>query len=167
MTLQIERIDVGAVIADVLDVEQQLAEQKHIALEARLSTEPLVAQADREVLQRVLINLVDNALKFAPQQGQVWIEGRALAEDAGVQIAVVDTGPGVPVEERERIFEKFTRVRGQAPVRRGVGLGLTFCQMAVEAHGGQIWIEDGPGGRGSRFVFTILAGVGGNDACEV
>jgi signal transduction histidine kinase len=72
-----------------------------------------------------------------------------------VQVAVVDTGPGIPPEERERIFEKFTQMPGQAGSVRGSGLGLAFCRMAVEAHGGRIWIEDGPEGKGSRFAFTL------------
>ena len=69
-------------------------------------------------------------------------------------ISVTDTGPGVPAAERERIFEKFVQVQGSE--RRGVGLGLTFCKLAVEAHQGRIWVEDAPGG-GSRFVFNLPA----------
>ena len=83
----------------------------------------------------------------------MWTEGRLEAD--AVRLDVVDTGPGIPILERERIFEKFTQLPGRTSVRRGSGLGLTFCRMAVEAHGGRIWIEDGPDGVGSRFVFTI------------
>ena len=118
--------------------------------------------ADGEILQRVLVNLLDNALKFTPSGGQVWVEGRP--EDAVVELSVVDTGPGIPPEERERVFEKFTQVRGHEMARKGSGLGLTFCQMAVEAQGGRIWIEDGPQGRGSCFTFTIPRVAGGVDS---
>jgi signal transduction histidine kinase len=67
----------------------------------------------------------------------------------------VDTGPGIPAEARDRVFEKFTQLdRGALRGHKGTGLGLTFCQLAVEAHGGRIWVEDGPEG-GAAFCFTL------------
>jgi signal transduction histidine kinase len=83
----------------------------------------------------------------------VWVETHVGEES--VRVEVIDTGPGIPVEERTRIFEKFTQIQGRVGSRRGSGLGLAFCKMAVEAHGGNIWVEDGPDGRGSRFAFTL------------
>jgi signal transduction histidine kinase len=68
---------------------------------------------------------------------------------------VTDAGPGIPSDQRRRIFERFAQVSGEQPRRRGFGLGLAFCRLAVEAHGGQIWVEPGPGGVGSAFKFTL------------
>ena len=84
----------------------------------------------------------------------MWIEARA--ETDALRLDVNDTGPGIPPEERERIFEKFTQVKQRQGARRGSGLGLTFCRRAVEAHGGRIWVEEGPNGVGSRFALTLL-----------
>ena len=153
MALQLQPLDVASLIEETITGERHLAENKDIALEAHLAVELPAILADRDVFQRVLVNLLDNALKFTPVGGRVWVE--AHPETEAVRVEVVDTGPGIPAGERERIFEKFTQVRGQTGSRRGSGLGLTFCRMAVEAHGGRIWIEEGPGGEGSRFVLAV------------
>jgi signal transduction histidine kinase len=162
MDLQIVALDACGLIAEMVAAERSLAEARGITLENRLPEALPAVVADGEILQRVLVNLLDNALKFTPSGGQVWVEGRP--EDAVVELSVVDTGPGIPPEERERVFEKFTQVRGHEMARKGSGLGLTFCQMAVEAQGGRIWIEDGPQGRGSCFTFTIPRVAGGVDS---
>lgn len=108
---------------------------------------------DTEKLDRILANLLDNALKYSPDDVPITL----AAEPSGdyVVVSVTDMGPGIPPEERERIFERFTQISDHKPHRRGFGLGLTFCKLAVEAHGGEIWIEPGPGDIGSRFVFTL------------
>jgi signal transduction histidine kinase len=113
---------------------------------------PLVV-IDTEQIDRVLTNLTDNALKYTPEQGQITLQIEVGQEM--VAVSVTDTGTGIPDEERERIFERFAQVSGGRPTRRGFGLGLTFCKLTVEAHGGQIWVEAGPHGIGSRFVFTL------------
>jgi signal transduction histidine kinase len=153
LELRPQPLDVGALIEGAVAEEYRLAEAKGVTLEARPPSGLPDVLADGDILQRVLINLLDNALKFTPAGGRVWVE--AHPEAKVVRVDVVDTGPGIPEGERERIFEKFTQVQRQAEARRGSGLGLTFCRMAVEAHGGRIWVEDGPGGEGSRFAFTV------------
>jgi signal transduction histidine kinase len=153
MMLQRLPLDLSTLTEEVIAEEGPLAGKRGVALESRLPAGLPAVLADHDVLQRVLINLLDNALKFTPSGGQVWVEAQPGAEV--VRVAVIDTGPGIPLEERERIFEKFTQGQGQVETRRGSGLGLAFCRMAVEAHGGRIWVEDGPEGRGSRFVFTL------------
>ena len=70
-------------------------------------------------------------------------------------VSVTDNGPGIPPDQRGRIFERFTQVEGERRARRGFGLGLAYCRLAVERHKGKIWIEDGEGGVGSRFIFTL------------
>jgi signal transduction histidine kinase len=153
LELDLRAIDLASLVAGLIAEERHLAQATGVALEADLPPDLPPVSADRDVLLRVLVNLLDNALKFT-REGRVWVEAHS-AEAGFVRIDVIDTGPGIPKEERERIFEKFTQVRGQVQARRGSGLGLAFCRMAVEAHGGRIWIEDGPGGKGSRFAFTI------------
>jgi signal transduction histidine kinase len=153
MALGLLPLDLGGLVGEVLSEERPLAEKKGVTLESQLPSGLPPVLADHDVLLRVLINLVDNALKFTPRGERVWVA--AQAEGEGVRVEVVDAGPGIPVAERTRVFEKFTQVQGRAEIRRGVGLGLSFCRMAVEAHGGHIWVEDGPGGSGSRFLFTL------------
>ncbi len=153
MALSMGPIDLGVVVENTVADLLPLAEKGDVTLDSRLPEGLPLTLADRDVVERVLVNLVDNALQFTPPDGQVWVE--AQAEGESVRVDVVDTGAGVPPEERTRVFEKFTRGRGRRGSQGGVGLGLTFCQMAVEAHGGRIWIEDGPDGKGSRFIFTL------------
>lgn len=153
MTLQLQPLHLNTLIEEVIAEELPLAENCGVTLESRLSEGLPMVLADRDFLERVLANLLDNALKFTPRGGQVWVE--AYLETEGVQVEVVDTGSSIPLGDRTRIFEKFTQTQGRVGAGRGMGLGLAFCQMAVEAHSGRIWIEDGPGGKGSRFIFTL------------
>jgi signal transduction histidine kinase len=111
---------------------------------------------DREKVVRVLNNLLDNAVKFTPEGGTVSVS--ADLEDEMVVVQVKDTGPGIPEEYRDKIFERFAQIPGRRGRRRGTGLGLAFCRLAIESHGGRIWVADGPEG-GSIFHFTLpLAG---------
>lgn len=108
---------------------------------------------DQNLLDRVLTNLIDNAVKHTPLGGLVSVEAEVLQGE--LTVSVTDSGPGIPPEERERIFERFTQTMGEKRRRRGFGLGLTFCRLTVQAHGGRIWVESGEDGKGSRFVFTL------------
>jgi NtrC-family two-component system sensor histidine kinase KinB len=131
-------------------------------LEVRVTSEVMDAlpplNIDGDKVERVLQNLVDNALKFCPAYGSVTIRAHMPnmngAPEGFVRVEVVDTGPGVPDEYKTRLFERFVQVKGRRGARRGIGLGLTFCRLVTEAHGGRIWIEDNPAG-GSIFVFTL------------
>jgi two-component system, OmpR family, sensor histidine kinase KdpD len=110
---------------------------------------PLVA-LDPVLIEQVLINLIDNALKYTPRESP--IEIAASAQDDGVTVEVADRGPGLPPGEERRVFDKFYRSRAVAG--RGVGLGLAICQGIIEAHGGRIWAENRLGG-GVAFKFTL------------
>ncbi len=107
---------------------------------------------DPQLVSRVIANLLSNAIKHTPRGGSVQIE--AEGRDGHLIVSVTDTGVGIPPEYQERIFDKFGQVEGADNLRRGTGLGLTFCKMAVEAHGGRIWVESEPG-QGSAFRFTL------------
>lgn len=110
--------------------------------------------ADRDKIDRVIMNLLDNALKYTPEGGQISVSVTQEREGF-VKVSVSDDGPGIPPEERERIFERFAQVANGQSRQRGFGLGLTYCRLAVEGHGGTIWVEPGDGGRGSCFTFTL------------
>ncbi len=122
------------------------------------------AQADPELVSRVVQNLLANALSFTPPRGRVDVVVEVLPDAARVSVA--DTGPGVAAEDRERIFEKFgpalDRAEGRRSARRSTGLGLAFCKMAVEAHGGAIGVTS-EAGRGSTFWFVLPRSPRGGD----
>lgn len=113
--------------------------------------------ADFEQMRRVLSNLVDNALRHTPVGGQIRVTAAPgmLQGSPMAQISITDTGKGIPADQRQHIFEKFMQIDKSA-VRgsRGFGLGLTFCKLTIEAHGGTIWVESGPEG-GASFVFVV------------
>ena len=122
----------------------------------------LVAQADANLpavlastdqLDHVFSNLISNAAKHSPPGGEVTVTARAADEGRAVRFSVLDRGPGVPVAERERVFEKFYRLPGES--REGAGLGLAICREIIRAHDGRIGVTDGPGGRGSEFFFIL------------
>ena len=117
---------------------------------------PVKVRCDRDLMARVVTNLVGNAYKFTPKGGCVRLG--VTTGDSRVRLEIDDTGPGVPRELRDRIFEKFGQGElGRAATRRSSGLGLTFCKLAVEAHGGAIGVDDAPGS-GARFWIDLPAG---------
>ena len=109
---------------------------------------------DPELIRRVLVNLLDNAIKYTPASEVVRVRA---SQDGGIaRIEVADNGPGIPQDSRGLIFEKFGRAKQPRPSRlHSSGLGLAFCRLAVEAHGGAIGVDSGPLGHGSTFWFTL------------
>ncbi|MFO8035278.1 MAG: GAF domain-containing protein [Anaerolineales bacterium] len=110
-----------------------------------------VVMADRDMIERVLINLLENAIKFTPPQGA--IEVGAETDQENIRFWVHDTGPGIDPDQKDKIFDKFIRLDTNERVK-GLGLGLAFCRLAVEGHGGKISVETPPEG-GSLFYFTL------------
>jgi signal transduction histidine kinase len=113
-----------------------------------------IAYVDADLVRRVFHNLVSNAIRHSPQGGSVTVAVEPTTE--AVAVTVGDDGPGVPETLRDRVFQKYVQRsdRGAGGATRGVGLGLAFCKLAVEAHGGRIWV-DGPPGEGAKFHFTL------------
>jgi len=134
----------------VLDVEP-VARGRRQTISAELPPELPPIWVDEDMARRVLINLMENAVKFTPTNGHV--EAGANQENHWVHLWVKDNGPGIPAAEQERIFDKFTRLRGSNRAS-GLGIGLAFCRLAVLGHGGKIWVESEPG-KGSVFHFTF------------
>ncbi|HEV8670083.1 MAG TPA: GAF domain-containing protein [Candidatus Limnocylindria bacterium] len=113
-----------------------------------------LVEGDERRLRQVIFNLLSNAVKFTPEGGEVVVA--TASRDHEVVISVTDTGPGIRVEDHERIFEEFQQTDVGAQQREGTGLGLALSKRLVELHGGRIWVESEPG-HGSRFVFTLPA----------
>lgn len=119
---------------------------------------PCEVTGDIYLLSRVVQNLLGNALKFTPPTGTVCI--LVESRDEGAKLSVIDNGLGIPPEHKERIFDKFVQVG--SVVTRGTGLGLTFCRLAITAHGGRIGVESALGG-GATFWFTLPRVVAPNE----
>jgi signal transduction histidine kinase len=126
-----------------------VAEEQGLELEAR--GEPAAVDADPEQLRQVLLNLLDNAFHHTPAGGRVWVEVRRDRER--VRVAVGDTGPGIPPERRERIFDRFASDRSRP--QAGSGLGLPIARAIARAHGGDLRAE--PAAAGALFVLDLPA----------
>jgi PAS domain S-box-containing protein len=142
-------VPVSEFITNAVDAIRPLAEAKDQHVETDLSLNSQTVNINRDMITRVLINLLENAVKYTPGKGRI----RAGAKQAGVgiEVWVEDNGPGIPREHWDGIFNKYTRLDNRD---LGFGLGLSFCRLAVEGHGGSIWIEPVEG-RGARFVFSL------------
>ncbi|HLO33779.1 MAG TPA: GAF domain-containing protein [Anaerolineales bacterium] len=161
--LDVNRLESGQPVADqkvvdtislieraILDVEPVVKGRRQ-TITTELPEKLPAIWVDEDMAQRVLINLMENSVKFTPPGGK--LELGARHEDDWVHIWVKDDGPGIPAAERERIFDKFTRLRGSSKAS-GLGIGLAFCRLAVVGHGGKIWVESELG-KGSTFHFTF------------
>jgi signal transduction histidine kinase len=121
-----------------------------VRVSATVPEHVVVDRADPERLQRVLFNLIQNAIRHTPADGSVTVV--AEANRAGIEVEVADTGAGLDPADRSRAFEPFYRGgNGQARPAGATGLGLTICRAIVEAHGGRIWFADAHGGTRVRF----------------
>jgi NtrC-family two-component system sensor histidine kinase KinB len=130
------------------------AEKEGKTLRVQAASELPLVMADAGLIGRVVENLISNAFKYTESGGA--IEVRVEPGGPVVHVRVCDDGQGIPAEYHSRIFDKFVQVTGPngSPLRKGTGLGLAFCRMAVTAHGGQIGVESTPG-QGSIFTFTL------------
>ncbi len=152
--IRIEPVDLSALASDVVDRLAVLAEERRQTLEARVNG-PVNVQGDRLALRQALLNLVDNAIKYAPEGTRVLV--RAGRESNTAYVEVQDEGPGISSEHRERIFERFYRVDGsRSREMGGAGLGLSLVKGTADAHAG--WIElKTEKGRGSTFRLVLPA----------
>jgi len=134
-----------------------LARQNGLRVARNIPPDLPMLRADRDLLRRSLTNLLGNAVKFTPRGGIVTVSASHERAEGAVVFAVGDTGEGIPAHQVLRIFDKFGQVESRKAGRKmSTGLGLTFCKLVAEAHGGRIWVESKLG-KGSRFLFTIPA----------
>jgi two-component system phosphate regulon sensor histidine kinase PhoR len=152
--LRMEAIPLRDFIDDVVEFVKEPAEKKEISLSRNEIPSSLAVQADRDYLEQILINLLDNAVKYTPEGGKVIVS--AIEKDSKeIQFSVEDNGIGIPKEDLSRIFERFYRVdKGRSKELGGTGLGLSIVKHLVQAHGGRVWVESQIG-KGSTFYLTL------------
>jgi signal transduction histidine kinase len=158
MKIETKPSELATLVDNVCIELSPVAKELNIGITSTINGEMPLLEIDADKVERLLLNLVDNALKFSASDSRVIVRSHAPgAEGAApgfVRVDVVDTGPGVPDEYKLLLFDRYTQIRGRKGTRRGSGLGLTFCRLVAETHGGRIWIDDNPGG-GSIFAFTL------------
>jgi two-component system, sensor histidine kinase and response regulator len=153
MTLEYSSVDLEALTGEVIRMVAPLKGRRRLAIALREKMEPL--RCDAELIRRVLQNLIVNAIKFTDEKTGVVTLLLESGADGKVHLSVVDNGQGIPLEYRERVFDKFCQVMARKEGNRySTGLGLTFCKLAVEAHGGRIGL-DSEVGKGSVFRFEL------------
>ncbi|MBI4574764.1 MAG: HAMP domain-containing histidine kinase [Planctomycetes bacterium] len=158
-----EPVEMAALVEEVLDLHRPSLEESGFTLRTELAREGTRCQADPEALRGVLHNLVANAMKFSGQVRELEVVlGGAGVAGASVRLEVRDRGPGIPAEERERVFERYYRGRAAcAGAAGGAGVGLSLVRHAVTAHGGRVWVEGRAGGGTSMVVELPALAVGG------
>jgi len=152
LVLEPAEVDANRLAGSVLERLAPAAEAKSVTLAAETPDTPAFFTADREHIRQVLLNLAGNGIKFSPEGGTVTVSVASDAEN--VTIRVEDDGPGIPAEERERVFLKYYREPGVRDSVDGAGLGLAISKRIILAHRGRIWVESEPG-HGSRFCFSL------------
>lgn len=156
LTLNLSPIAPGAMLTEIVHEWQHRFQQEHATASVEAADDAPVFQADRQLIKRVVGNLIQNALTHSAHAVTLQLSVRRDGE--GVLITVADNGPGIPAEYHEIIFRKFEQVKTpNVPRVRSSGLGLTFCKLVVESHGGRIWVQSGPERQGSAFHFSLPA----------
>ncbi len=159
------QLDVGRLATDLVEGARPMAERKRIALVGEsLDGLPLIC-ADPEALEKILVNLIGNALKFT-DEGSVTVAGQAV-DGGGLRISVRDTGAGIPAEQVERIFDRFAQVDTSATRRHeGTGIGLSLVRELVELHDGRVWAESEGEGEGATVHVELPRGEADADEGE-
>jgi PAS domain S-box-containing protein len=147
--LEKESVNLETFVWSLLQSSREGIDVNRLITQIPQNLPPISADPDR--LERILLNLLGNALKFSPPESKVIIQARKV--DGEITISVTDQGKGIPPEDCSRLFKRFSQIKGAQP-SSGVGLGLYICRLLVEAHGGRIWVESTLG-QGSTFHFTL------------
>lgn len=148
-----EKGSLGGVITEAVEEVHPVAEAKGHTLKFKLARNLPELEFDVEMVRRVVINLLENAVKYTHSGGSITVSAAVGADKEQVTVSVSDTGPGIPARDQQMIFEKFARIHHEGRPK-GLGLGLAFSRLAVEAHGGKIWVESEEG-QGATFSFTL------------
>jgi PAS domain S-box-containing protein len=141
---------INGLVHHAVDLMQSNLEDKSIILRLTLADDLPTLYIDEDMIRRVILNLLDNAVKYTPDEGTITVSTTTNGPD--VLVRIKDTGPGIPAEAQSTIFDKFARIK-QQHTPHGVGLGLAFCKLAVEAHAGRIWVQSDTSG--STFTFAL------------
>jgi signal transduction histidine kinase len=151
--MDMEFCDLTPIIDETITSLTPQADDKSIHLTSELSKDlpPIMANPSR--IRRFIHNIVDNAIKYTPDKGQVTV--KAFRQDQEIRVQIIDTGIGIPAADQPHVFEKFHRVKSDYENRvRGSGLGLAITKSIVEKHNGRIWLESVPG-EGSTFTVAL------------
>src|SRR5262249_28280212 len=140
-------------MAEVLEALEPLAVQKSLSMSSEIGARPLCVSGDHDRLIQALSNILGNAIKFTPDGGSIRV-GAERRNDGG-HLYVADTGPGIPADEVDHVFDRYFQARRKN--RDGIGLGLSITKGIVEAHGGRIWVESEEG-KGSTFFVALPSG---------
>jgi signal transduction histidine kinase len=154
----LQRVPLGDLVGETVEAMRVQAEQKGVVVLAEVPGSLAAARANPEKLQRVLFNLIQNAIRHTPADGSVVVRASEVGE--AIEVEVADTGAGIPPEEREHVFDAFFRGGTDGSSRSGVdgagaGLGLAVSRAIVEAHGGRIWLAEAPAGTRVRFSLPV------------
>ncbi|MCZ7543584.1 MAG: HAMP domain-containing histidine kinase [Anaerolineae bacterium] len=153
MALNLSAVSLHDVAAKACEIMEVLAREANLTLETAIDWDIPLVLADATALQRVLVNLLDNAIRYTPEGGRIRLAACLKGEQ--VEVSVTDAGPGIPPEMRARVFEKYVQAHWPSLRGRGTaGLGLAFCRLVVQEQGGDIWAMEGPEG-GAAIVFTV------------
>ena len=171
MPIQRQPADIADILNEILDTLTPLAESRSIELSVAMAEVPEKLSLDRDRMTRAIMNIVQNAIKFSPEGKKVkvclkrieWEKGDEKPRAKGVEIGVIDAGPGITADQRDKIFDKFYQIQ---TIRRkgGIGLGLAIAREIVQAHGGTIWVESPPkdrdaivDGKGAAFWIRLYS----------
>jgi signal transduction histidine kinase len=146
-----QQVRLDELVEETVEAVVAQAEQKRVEVVAHVPDGLAPARANPEKLQRVLFNLIQNAIRHTPADGSVTVA--ATVNGPSIEVEVADTGEGIGTHDRDRVFEPFFRGGSEEPrTRNGAGLGLTICRAIVEAHGGEIWLAESEAGTRIRFT---------------
>ena len=152
LQLHPQELNLRELCLEVVESLQRRSHEKQLTLTTELPQDLPTVYADGNQIKRVLTNLVDNAIKYTPIGGEVSVVALHRTTQK-VQVTVADTGPGIPPENRDNVFEESYRLKRDS-AQEGYGLGLALCQRIIRAHYGQIWVDSVPE-EGSTFYFTL------------
>ena len=152
LPLKKEKVSMEEIVKECLELLEPLRIKYDVLFKTEFQPNLPAVSADRVIAQRVITNILSNSLKFTPPEGSITVYGKSMGKE--IEIAIQDTGIGIPEKYHTRIFEKFFQGNEFESTRKGQGVGLTFCKMAIDAHGGRIWAESKEN-EGSRFIIRL------------
>ena len=157
MKLNIEKADIKELIEESIQSFLVKATAKQIGFSIDCSNRKLAVPIDRSLVKRVFSNLINNAIRHTPSGGEIKILAEPYQNNGNLLVEVIDTGNGIEPAFHETVFDKFEQVKQKQSGNSvgASGLGLSFCKLAVEAHGGRIWVESEGQGKGANFQFTL------------
>lgn len=155
ISLEISRLDLDQLVSEAFEVVSIFAHRQQVKLEKHIDTGNSVLMTDYNLLVRVFVNLLSNAIRVSPPGSKVSVDV-SLKDEEHIRFCVCDQGPGIPRDFKARIFDRFVQLeaRKRGVMARGSGLGLAFCKMAVEVLGGRIWLESSRG-EGTIICFIL------------